>query len=112
MGSLKRVGDTARRVPTSVFVLVAVVLMALGGTWWVRAAPPSPSPFSEDAHSPMNSIVVLPLDDGRLITYESGRFVISDASPDVRRACRRAPSQYPALRTVGQDAPPAFARCG
>jgi hypothetical protein len=113
MGSLKVVGDTARKPSTSVFMAFAAVLLGLGGLWWVRAAPPAAA--AEDA-APLNRQVTVRLDDGRILTYRTGRSLISDPAPsplNQRRYCRRSATQYPNMRVVGQDAPPAFlTRCG
>jgi hypothetical protein len=88
-GSVTRVRAPSVPLPTSVFVGLALALLALGATWW-HGTEPSPSP--DDPHRPVGSVIVLRLDDGRLLTYESGRTVITEDT------C------VPHLRGVGREA--------
>jgi hypothetical protein len=115
LGSLVLVADTVRKVPTSLLIAVAVALLGLGGIWWVRGAPPATAARNS---APIDSVVTVRLDDGRLLTYQTGQ--TSDQLPgrlfesaNPRRYCRRSAAEYPSMRVVGQDAPPIFlTRCG
>ena len=117
MGSLKLVADTVRKVPTSVFLAVAVMLLALGGIWWLRTAPPAAATADS---APIDRLVTVRLDDGRVLTYQTGRPLISNPNPtslsdpaNQRRYCRRSAAQYPNVRLAGPDMPPVFlTRCG
>jgi hypothetical protein len=96
-----------RRLPTGVFVALAVVALVFGGVWWLRAAPPA---SAAENTTPLSRMVTVRLDDGRVLTFQRGRSVISE--PSQRRYCRRSTTQYPNMRIVGQDAPPVFlTRC-
>jgi hypothetical protein len=74
-----------RRLPTSVFTLVATLVITLGAGWWVSAEPPAPQPPAG------SSRVVLDLGHGKLRT-----FVIQK---NIQSACR------PARRSTYADAP-------
>jgi hypothetical protein len=98
------VGDSPRRPPTSVFVVAALALLTLGATWWMgadssQAAPPARA----DLRAPVGSVIVLRLDDGRILTYESGRSVISERTASHRLCWPGLRPLYPSLRSVGQD---------
>jgi hypothetical protein len=109
VGSLGMVRDTVRRLPTGVFVGLAVVLLGLGGIWWTRTAPAA----ATQTTPPIRRLVTVRLDDGRVLTYRTGRTSISDPTNPQRRHCRRTPTRYPDMRIVGQDAPPVYlTRCG
>jgi hypothetical protein len=73
-----------RRLPTSVFGFLAVVILSIGGGWWVNAAPPAspPAPLpaaAADADTgtewPLRRVMVEPQPDGTVRTYviERGR---------------------------------------
>jgi hypothetical protein len=99
------VADTVRRLPASVLTAVAVLLLGLGGIWWVRSAPPPP------AATPANSVVAVRFDDGRVLTYQTGPPSLADLGS--QRHCQRSLTRYPTMRVVGQDAPPVFVTgCG
>jgi hypothetical protein len=96
--------ESSRRVPTSVLVVIALIMVGLGATWWT-AARPAPVAVArvpvDSARAPAGSIVVLRLDDGRVLKYESGGSV---PPASWHRRCRPGlrPS-YSRLRSVGQD---------
>jgi hypothetical protein len=100
-----------RRPPTSAFVVVALVLLSLGATWW-HTTRPAPGPVAgaarsapvDSAQAPAGSIVVLRLDNGRILKYES------DGSAPATSWHRRCPGglRTTYLRSVGQDN---LARC-
>jgi len=98
------VSGSARGLPTIVFVVVAFVLLGLGGVWWTAARPPagtvSRAPV-DSARTPAGSIVVLRLDNGKILKYESGG---STPATSWHRRCRnRLAPLTPGLRSVGQD---------
>jgi hypothetical protein len=95
------------RVPTSVLTAIAVLLIGLGGIWWVRSAP---APAA--AAVPINSLVTVRLDDGQVFTYRTAQPSLAGLGSQ-RHYCRRSATPYPNMRVVGQDAPPVFiTRCG
>jgi hypothetical protein len=98
------VSGSARGLPTIVFVVVALVLLGLGGVWWTAARPPagivSQAPL-DSAQAPAGSIVVLRLDNGKILKYESGGSV---PATSWHRRCRGGLAPLsPGLRSVGQD---------
>jgi hypothetical protein len=97
------VGETPRRLPTGVFLVVAFALLTLGATWWLGAEPSQASPAGADLRLPPASVIVLQLDDGRILTYDSGRSVISERVVPRRRCWPESLAPYPSLRSVGQD---------
>ncbi|MCA2212894.1 hypothetical protein [Jidongwangia harbinensis] len=73
-----------RRLPTSVFGFLAVVILSVGGGWWVHAAPPAPAPLPPPSPAaaadtypgwPLRRVVAEPQPDGTVRTYvvERGR---------------------------------------
>jgi hypothetical protein len=104
------VGYTVRRLPTGVFVALAVLLLGFGAFWWTRAAPAA---STTGTTAPISRQVTVRLDDGRVFTYQTGRISVSDRTNQQRRYCRRSPAQYPNMRILGPDTPPVFlTRCG
>jgi hypothetical protein len=98
------VSGSARGLPTIVFVVVALVLLGIGGAWWTAARPPAETVRRapvDNARAPAGSIVVLRLDNGRILKYESGG---SAPATSWHRRCQqgRIPLS-PSLRSVGQD---------
>jgi hypothetical protein len=103
VGSLGRVSGSAVRLPTSVFVVAALVLVALGAIWWTRSEPSAAVARSvpvDSARAPAGSIVVLRLDDGKVLKYESGG---GPPPTSWHRRCRSGLPVVPSLRSVGQD---------
>jgi hypothetical protein len=93
----------ARTLPTSVLVAITVVLVALGGTWWARTQPPVAASGGEpvdDARAPAGTVLVLRLDNGKILKYQSG----ATAPTSWHRRCRGGLGPaVPGLRSVGQD---------
>ena len=77
----------SRHLPTSVFTLVAVLVITLGAAWWVSAEPPaSPTvPRSEAANR-----VVLDLGNGTIPTYLRGTRTAAESTWRCR-STRRPP---------------------
>jgi hypothetical protein len=63
--------NDGRRLPTAILVLLAVVLLGLGTGWWIQAAPER-SVTSTEATPPAGSVLLLRLDDGRVLPYQKG----------------------------------------
>ena len=63
--------NDGRRLPTAILVLLAVVLLGLGTGWWIRAAPERPV-ASTAVTPPAGSVLLLRLDDGRVLPYQKG----------------------------------------
>ena len=72
----------SRRLPSSVFTLVAVLVITLGAAWWVSAEPPAPPPTIP--RSEATGRVVLDLGNGRIPTYVRGTRTAAES----RRQCR------------------------
>jgi hypothetical protein len=62
--------DDGRRLPTGILVLLAVVLLGLGTGWWIRAAPDRPVASTQPAGPSAGSVLLLRLDDGRVLPYQ------------------------------------------
>jgi hypothetical protein len=89
-----------RRLPTSVFTLVATLVITLGAGWWVSAGPPAPQP-------PVSSSrVVLDLGNGKLRTLVIRK--------NIQPACRpaRRPTYADTPRTGNGPAPSNRSRFG
>lgn len=95
---------SARGLPTIVFVVVAFVLVGLGGVWWTAARPPAGTVRHTPADGvrvPPGTIVVLRLDNGKILKYESDG---SAPATSWHRRCRDGLAPLaPGLRSVGQD---------
>ena len=63
------------RLPTSAFGFLAVVILSIGGGWWVNAAPPAPPRQAPAAVTvaPTRTAVVTPRADGSRRTYMGRR---------------------------------------
>jgi hypothetical protein len=75
-----------QKLPTGVFVALAVLVLALGAVWWTSARP---TPAGSGPATPSATVLVPSI--GRLFTVEQ------------RSIHRRCGSAYQSLRTVGQD---------
>jgi hypothetical protein len=62
---------THRRLPTTILVLATVALLGVGAVWWTRSRPVEP-PAAALKAAP-SSIVVIQLDNGAVMSYDSGR---------------------------------------
>jgi hypothetical protein len=59
----------SRHLRTALLVLVTTALVALGLVWWVDSAPESPSAAPA---GPAGNVVVIQLDNGAVLTYDTG----------------------------------------
>jgi hypothetical protein len=92
------------RLPTSVFTLVAVLVITLGAAWWVSAEPAAGQSPSSISESPTSSVVRLDLGTGRILTYWRGRPASSEQEAfenmvaEMKRPCRAARrTPYPGI---------------
>lgn len=99
---------TGVRLPAGVLIAFALMVLAAGVFWWARTAPAAPPA----AGAPLQQVVTVRLDDGRVLTYQRGRSFGTD--PGHRRPCGRPSALFPDLRLAGPGiTPPIFlVRCG
>jgi hypothetical protein len=82
-----------QQLPTTLLVLVTTALVALGVVWWVDSAP---EPLSAAPAGPASNVVVIQLDDGAVLTYDTGRSgFFSYASQQVSGLERIVSTQWP-----------------
>jgi hypothetical protein len=90
--------NRSRHLPTALLVLVTTALVALGVVWWVDSAPESPAAASA---GPARNVVIIQLDDGAVLTYDTGSSdFFSNASQQVSGLERIVSTQWPCR--VGQ----------
>ncbi|HEV7962152.1 MAG TPA: hypothetical protein VGP57_06395 [Actinoplanes sp.] len=83
----------SRHLPTALLVLVTTALVALGLAWWVDSAP---EPLSVASAGPASNIVVIQLDNGAVLTYDTGDSgYFSNASQQVSGLERIVSTQWP-----------------
>jgi hypothetical protein len=73
-----------RELPTSVFIAIGILLLALGATWWTASEPAPPAAARPGA--PAGTVVLLRFDDGRIVTYRTGGTLISEPHLGQHRA--------------------------
>ena len=105
--------EPARHLPSGLFVLLAAALTLAGGGWWAHSAPATAATVSASPSAPMSSVVKVRLDNGKVLTYDSGRSTISAESPAFTSLtglmCRRP---YRNVRSVERGSDSRLPRCG
>jgi hypothetical protein len=93
VGSLAVVTDH-RRLPTSILVLVAAVLLGPGAVWWFGSAPAQPQAAPMDPGAPTS--VVIQLDNGAVLAYGTDSTMASgDPSQQLATLERIVETQWP-----------------
>jgi hypothetical protein len=83
----------SRHLPTALLGLVTTARVVLGGVGWVHSAPESPAAASA---GPASNVVVIQLDDGAVLTYNTGNSrYFSNASQQLSGLERIVSTQWP-----------------
>ncbi|RZU50854.1 hypothetical protein EV385_2646 [Krasilnikovia cinnamomea] len=99
----------ARALPAAVLASGTAAVLALAAGWWAHAAPREPSRTPPGT----GSFVLLQLDDGAVVSYDSARTAITDPERqlvllqrlvDAQWPCR-VPRRAPSPRTGGMGGP-------